>query len=327
MKVHIPNSAFLGNINSFVLNIDPTDSATLQITTNPMWMSIHPVVLAMIAALGKPLKSTTITCDDILASSGHYLKRMGLFDFLNIHPKVKDIEEHEPSGRIIPLTQIKSSDELEDFLKNLVPLLHLQTKPKYAQAIQHIFSELIRNVLEHAYSSHGAIVCAQYFKKTNRIAIGVADTGIGLKKALSYSHPVTDNLRAIQLALTPGITGTTSRPGGTEQNAGFGLFLIKSIALASLDFFIILSGDKMYKLLKRRTKKKKPIKRLQLNNDPLEDRHSILTVPPWQGVVVGVDISLDQTGEFNLLLDAIHEFYIRDVKGKKKERYKKPKFI
>ncbi|HEX9656254.1 MAG TPA: ATP-binding protein, partial [Bacteroidota bacterium] len=286
MKVHIPNSAFLGNINTFLEGIDPEGPNSLQITANPKWISIHPIVLAMIAAMGMSMKPEDISCEEIVAPSGHYLKRMGLFKFLGIDPKVKEIKENEPAGRIIPLERITDSDELDTFLKNLVPLLHLQAEPKHAHAIQHIFSELIRNVLEHSIKKV-AVVCAQYFAKSNKISIGVADTGIGLKKAIGQSHLVDGDLIAIQLALTPGITGTTSKPGGTAQNAGFGLFLIKSIAFVGSNFFVILSGNKMYKLLQRREDKQPT----RLIADPLKERHSILDIPYWQGVAVGVDIS------------------------------------
>jgi anti-sigma regulatory factor (Ser/Thr protein kinase) len=321
MKIAIPNSAFLGNINYFLSNLDLSEPDKLEITTNPKWMSLHPLVVAMIAALGKSFNPKKITCDEITSPSGHYLKRIGLFDFLKINPKVKSIQEHELSGRLIPLKQIKNSDDLDLFLKDLIPLLHLDKEPKHAQAIQHIFSELIRNVLEHAQSKSGAIVCAQYFKKSNKISIGVVDAGIGLKESIMQSYPVENDLDAITLALTPGITGTTRKPGGTEQNAGFGLFLIKSIAYVNSDFFVILSGSYMYKLLQRKEEM------IRLRSNPLKDRHTKMEIPYWNGVAVGVDISLNQTQEFTLLLDTIHNFYSKEVRGEKRKRYKKPKFI
>jgi len=321
MKLHIPNSAFLGNINTFLSRLDLSDNGILDITINKSWISIHPLVISMIAALGKQFRPESIKCEKVLARSGHYLVRMGLFNFLGIKSEAPVIEEHEPSGRIIPLTLIKNSSDLKDFLDNLVPLLHLQNESKNVQAIQHIFSELIRNVLEHSQSGQGAIVCAQYFKKSNKISIGVADIGIGLKKSLSQSYSVQDDREAIKLALTPGVTGTTKKPGGSPQNAGFGLFLIKSIAHVNSDFFVIISGNKMYKLLQRGKAN------LELKGNPFDDRHSIMDIETWKGTAVGVDISINQTQEFNNLLRAIHKFYSHEVKGQKKEHYKKPKFI
>ncbi len=321
MKLYIPNSAFLGNINTFFSNLDLRESDRLEITTNSKWIAIHPLVLAIIAALGKSVHPKNITCDKINAQSGHYLKRMGLFTFIGIDPVVKEIQEHEPAGRFVPLTCVKNSDDLDIFLKELVPLLHLEENPEQVQSIQHIFSELIRNVIEHSSSPTGAIVCAQYFKKSNKISIGVVDRGIGLKKSLQQYHRVLDDVGAIKLALTPGITGTTARPGGTAQNAGFGLFLIKSIAFVNKDFFNIISGDRMYKLLQRKKEN------LTLHGDPYADRHTLLEIPHWDGVAVGIDISLNQTIEFTLLLETIHKFYSKEVRGQKKAKYKKPRFI
>ena len=321
MKVLIPNSAFLGNINNFLSTLNLEERDKLDITSNPHWVSIHPLGIVMIGALGKLVEPKNISCGPILAPSGHYLKRMKLFEFIGINPEVKKITEHEPAGKFIPLTQVKNSEDLDHFLKELVPLLHLGSEPKRVQAIQHIFSELIRNVLEHSNSPDGAIVCAQYFKKSNRIAMGVADNGRGLIASLKQSYLVSDSSEAIKLALTPGVTGTTSKPGGSAQNAGFGLFLIKSIAYASSDFFSIISGDKMFKLLQRGNK---PVK---LQGDPFNDRHTMMDTPYWNGVAVGVDISLGQTDEFTSLLDNIYKFYSKEVGGQKKEKYKKPKFV
>ncbi len=275
----------------------------------------------MIGSLGKSVDPDKISCEPILAPSGHYLTRMGLFKFIGVNPVCKVIVEHEPAGRFIPVTQVKNSGDLDRFLKELVPLLHLPGETTRVRAIQHIFSELIRNVLEHSLSPNGAVVCAQYFKSSNRIAIGVVDGGIGLKKSLRQSYPVVDDKEAIRMALTPGITGTTNKPGGTAQNAGFGLFLIKSIAFVGSDFFTIISGESMYKLLQRKTTN------IKLNGNPFNDRHSMLAIPKWNGVAVGVDISLDSTEEFRSLLDNIHRFYAKEVKGQRNERYKKPRFI
>lgn len=68
----------------------------------------------------------------------------------------------------------------------------------------------------------------QHYPKTNAIKIGIADTGIGIFKSISHVHQVDFDLAAIRLALQPGVTGTTSHEGGTSQNAGAGLFFIKS---------------------------------------------------------------------------------------------------
>lgn len=319
MKIHIPNSAFLGNIDNFLKGFDNKKSDKLAITANKKWNSIHPVVLTMIAALALKLGDKKIECETLESKSKHYLERMGLFKFLKIKSGIL-IKEHEATGRFIPLTQINDSDALTKFIGEITPLLHL--KPEHAQPIRYIMSELIRNVLEHSLSKDGAIVCAQYYFKSDTIRIGIADTGVGIWKTINQSYNPKNDIEAIQLALTPGITGTTNREGGTEFNAGAGLFFIKSIATVNRDFFMIYSGNAMYKLLKRK------IRSLKLHANPFKDNHSKRSdLPIWQGTVVGIDISLDTTQEFSTLLDLLNDTFKEAIKERKKLRYKKPQFI
>ncbi|MFA6475396.1 MAG: hypothetical protein WCV88_04325 [Patescibacteria group bacterium] len=319
MKIHIPNSVWLGNIDPFLEGFIATDPDQLNITFNKKWLSIHPMVLSMIAALGIKTDPAKIVCEKLEAKSKHYLERMRLFDFLHMTSGITMIE-HEPAGRFVPLTQIKDGAALTTFITEVTPLLHLE--PKHAEPIRYIMSELIRNVLEHSLSKYGAIVSAQYYKKSNTVRIGIADTGIGIWQSINQSyHPKTD-LEAIRLALTPGITGTTRREGGTEQNAGAGLFFIKSIASVNNDFFVIYSGKAMYKLLKRKSKK------IKLQADPFTDRHSKKSdLPNWGGTVVGIDLSLDTTQEFSLLLKLLNKTLSESIKERKHARYKKPLFI
>jgi anti-sigma regulatory factor (Ser/Thr protein kinase) len=293
----------------------------LEITANKKWISIHPVVLAMVAALGMNVKQSQIKCERLEAKSKHYLQRMGLFKLLNIKADIK-ITEHEPAGRFIPLTRITDSQQLTKFITDIVPLLHLD--PRQADSIKYVVSELVRNVLEHSESKQGAVVSAQYYKKSNTIRIGIVDAGVGIKKTINNAYPAKTHLEAIRLALIPGVTGTTQRIGGTEYNAGAGLFFIKSIAQINREFFMIYSGNAMYKLLKS----KPELKHIALHGDPFQDRHSKAEdYPCWNGTAVGIDISLSRTQEFSNLLDLIRDVYIKTIKERKKEKYRKPRFI
>ncbi len=322
MQISLPNSAFLGNIDAFLRSFDPSDPGRLRITFNPNWVSVHPIAISMTASLGLHMKGQKkeIICDTALAKSKNYLERMGLFALLGARQKIK-LQEHEPAGRFIPLTVIKGQDELEKFIEDLVPLLH--TTPSQAEAIKYTVSELVRNVIEHAKSPVGAVVCAQFFKKTSRVSIGVADVGVGIRETIGASYAVKSDGEAIKLALVPGVTGTTARPGGTEANAGAGLFFIKSIAQANRNFFVLYSGDSMYKLLKTPAQT-----RINLHADPEDDRHSFLEgLPYWQGTAVGVDISVADSQNFVELLNLIRKVYRLDVREKISQKYKKARFI
>ncbi len=324
MKIHLPNSAFLGNINAFLKSIDMSDPEVLVITSNENWISVHPVVLCIVAALGIEVRSkgqdSPVKCRRFTATSKHYFERMGLFSFLGLNSEM-NINRHESAGRFIPLTQIKNSNNLAKFIEDMIPLLHLDQKN--SQPIKYIISELVRNVLEHSNSQHGAIVSAQYYQKSNTIRIGIVDSGVGISKTIRRSHSAPTDLDAIQLALTPGITGTTSKEGGTDYNAGAGLFFTKSIAKINKDFFILYSGNTLYKLLREKDEKK-----VILYSDPFKDKHTKdIKLPIWSGTVVGIDIKLTKTEEFTTLLDSIRDTYVKSVRERKKSKYKKPKFI
>lgn len=320
MKCDISNSVFIGNIDPFIRSFDFSNPDFLNISTHDRWMSVHPVALAMIAALGMTVPKGSVHFDDINATSGHYLQRMGLFNVLGVQSD-KNIVERDPSGRFVPLTVIKTASEQTRFITDMMPLLHLDKTPEQAEAIRYVVSELVRNVLEHSASSQGAIVAAQYYKKTNRISLGIVDTGVGIKRTINQSHSAWTDAEALRLALTPGVTGTTSREGGTINNAGAGLFFIKSIAATNHDFFMLYSGSALYKLHRRKGEVKK------LYIDPLDDPHALRDdMPEWQGTVVGVDISLDQSGGFSSLMDAIRHSYTSAIRERRKARHRKVRF-
>lgn len=164
------------------------------------------------------------------------------------------------------------------------------------------------------------------YKKSNTIRIGICDNGIGIKKSMQRywsSHARTD-LDAIKWALVPGISGTTSKEGGTEDNAGAGLFFIKSIAQVARNYFMIYSGLGIYKLLLH----DKRIENPRLHPSPDDDRHSERNNAPYlQGTLAAIDLSLESKFEFTDLLVAIREVYGKAIRERKKKKYKEPKFI
>ena len=71
MQIHLPNSAFLGNIDPFLRSFDTENQDVLKITANKKWISLHPVVLAMVAALGRQVKPENIFIEKLEAKSKH----------------------------------------------------------------------------------------------------------------------------------------------------------------------------------------------------------------------------------------------------------------
>jgi anti-sigma regulatory factor (Ser/Thr protein kinase) len=321
--VTLPNSAHLQNVESFVTKIDPDAAADeLRLVLHTGYSSVHPMVIAMLASLGAQAQqdSRLIRVENLADTpSIRYLQRMGLFDALNIDTGIT-VTEHEPAGRFRPLAQVQTSDELNEFIVDVVPLLHAD--PNVTAPIKYAISELVRNVLEHARCPSGAMVCAQVFRKSGRLAIGVADTGMGIRESLSFAHDVGSDEAALRLALRPGITGTTKRVGGTEYNAGAGLFFMKAMACASRNHFVAYSGSALFKLRKT-PKGRDPV----VQGDPDQDyatRHAAL--PTWSGTAMGLDLSIEDYKSFNDLLGQIRKVYSVDVRQQKKAKYK-PRFV
>ena len=301
--------------------LDFSDPDRLEITMDEHWVNVHPAHLVLAAALAKKVGRENAIIAPDPPHSAMYLDRMGLYDLVSTESPFGDYDHREPSGRFIPITFVKDAAGQTKFIADIVPLLHLNEND--ARIIRYIVGELIRNVLEHSMSADGAVVAAQYYKNTNRISLAICDTGIGLRGGLNLWHPASDE-NAIQLALTPGVSGETMREGGTSDNAGAGLFFIKSIAKMTRNNLVLYSGDAAYILKKTRSDQKVPT----LNADPFDDACVRKTgLADFHGTLVAIDISLDATIEFRQILDKIGKVYDVAIRERRKRRFRKPNFI
>jgi len=322
MKIYFSNQGNLRNFRSFVESLDFTDPDSLEISTHNKWVTVHPANLVLTAALAMQIGKENVEIIGKIPDTGRYLDRMGLYS-LTKTPSPFTYTKKEEAGKFVPIKVIRTANDQSRFITDIIPLLHLSENN--ATIIKYIIGELVRNVIEHSFAKDGAVVAAQYYKKNNRVSIGICDTGIGIWKSMqTHWHPKTD-AEALDLALTPGITGTTRKEGGTSENAGAGLFFIKSIAKITRNYFAIYSGSAEYTLLKH-DKRVKGMPRLYA--DPNRDPHrSTNTVPSFNGTLVAVDISLDETTEFNDLLANIGRVYDKAIRERKKSKYKEPRFI
>ena len=305
----------------FLKNLDLSDASHLNIITQGQWLNVHPAALVFAAALAQNVGKEYTVIDNKAGQSGLYIDRMGLYKWSKTESPYH-YAHHEEAGRFVPIKQILRSSDQSKFITDLIPLLHFP--PEKSQVIYYVMGELIRNVLEHSMSSNGAFVAAQYRPKSNVLSFGVCDTGVGLKKSLSYYHFPKDDADALKLALMPGISGTSMRQGGTGDNAGAGLYIVKNLSKMTRNYFVIYSGTAMYKLLKY----DKRIERPRIHSDPFGDRHSLVKdLPDFHGTLVGVDIALDDTSDFNALMEDIKVSYSRALRERKERQYKKVKFV
>ena len=320
-ELYIPNSIALRNFDSIFKNnsFDFSDRK-VNITCHPDYVAMHPIGLAFYAALGDHFFYNDIETNleiNYEIRSIPYLQRMGLFDALGYLDPI-ETKTHEETGRFIPLTRIHSSD-LERVLKTIDPILH--TTQDTSRPVKYVFSELLRNVFEHSRAPNGGHVCATFNKKKKKISVGISDNGQGILNGMRGFRRFTSHKEAILNALTPGISGTNPKIGGTSQNAGAGLFYTKCIAQSTRNHFLIYSGDSYFKL------RTAPSGTTTFNPNPVDDVSTIKdALPFFNGTLIGIDLSIDDTEAFNNLIKRIGEVYQLSVKKAKKNYYKKIKF-
>ena len=212
--LYIPNSIALRNFDSIFKNnsFDFSDKQ-VDIRFHPKYVAMHPVGLVFYASLGDYFRlngiNTTATINYDIKSIP-FLQRMGLFAALGYSDPIVT-EKHEETGRFIPLTRITTSDKLATFLKTIDPILH--TTPDTSRTVKHVFSELLRNVLEHSGTEEriGGHVCATYSPKKKKVSIGISDAGRGIREGMKGYKRFASHKEAILNALKPGISGTTKR--------------------------------------------------------------------------------------------------------------------
>lgn len=321
--LYVPNSVALRNFDAVFKNnsMDFSDSR-VEVDFHPKYVAMHPVGLALYAALSDFFRANRCNVNAKInprISSIPYLQRMGLFRAFGFADPVPT-KEHEESGRFIPLMRIQTPEELEDFLRKVDPILH--TNRENSRIIKHVFSELLRNVLEHSDAPFGGNVCATYNRKKRKISIGISDAGKGLHGSLRRFHSVSSDREAILSALKPGISGMTARIGGTPENAGAGLFFTKCIAQSTRNHFLLYSGDAYFKLnLTPRGEE------TRYNAEAEKDRSSIRdSLPRFTGTLVGIDINIDDTDAFKDLMIRIGKAYTSALKKGEKDHYRRIRF-
>lgn len=263
--ITLPTSAFLGNIERFTNN----------------------------NAFPKDFSSISLTTPNSRLVSLHPL----------ISAMLISIDHNLTSPHLTPTHTIKSSADLETFFDTSLKQYPLSDQDSLLT--KYVLSELTRNTLEHSRDPRGATISLSYSKKSHTLRIGVADHGVGIKSTVSgLVSDLTDH-EAIIHSLTPGVTGTTFTPGGTSENAGAGLFFVKSLAHQLGSHFILYSGTGLFKLLKRKT-----VRSILKSNSSLDHASGGSDYPYYPGTAVGIDIPINTLTDFASALTQIRtKFY------------------
>lgn len=136
-RLIIPNSVALQNVRAFVDRNRPfelgSDEAVLEF--HSQWVHMEPVALAMAAAWGAWARRQGYSLRAVnLGRKTAYAGRMKLFDHLGIEFD-PGLEEREPTGRFVPLTNILDSQDVRNVIGDVSALLHLQDDPETLSAV------------------------------------------------------------------------------------------------------------------------------------------------------------------------------------------------
>lgn len=297
----IPNSACFHTLRNFLDINRPFENkqppAILQL--HPRWLHMDPMSLAMTAAWGGWCQRNNIPLEieNLADTHATYAARMKLFQHLGIS-FVPAMDEKEEAGRFMPITNVKSADDVNKIIGNVSALLHLDKEPNGLAALRYCISELVRNVLEHSGSPEGAYVCAQRYvgNGLKRVSIAVADCGAGILAHLSKPYPEVkgNDMLALSLAMRPGITGAATEMYGAPNNAGVGLFFTRAIAKATGGYFVLISGNAAFRL--RRQKDTPPLIYYDAFDDAKKDVWGI--EGGWTGTVAAMEIVTQKIADF-----------------------------
>jgi hypothetical protein len=166
-----------------------------------------------------------------------------------------------------PIASLRVAREMADSVVDAMLDLAPATSPSVARMARFVFEELGANVVQHSGLPETGYGFVSIDPDRRRLELAFADAGVGFRASLQRNPElegrIADDAEALQLALSPRITGTSS----PRTNMGIGL---KTLT----DFSDLLGGELLIAsgaaLLQRKT--------------TAGQRTNVLTtIPPWQG--------------------------------------------
>lgn len=103
--------------------------------------------------------------------------------------------------------------------------------------VTYCFTEIVRNVFEHAGIRRCTVMAQRYAHGS--VEIAVIDSGCGVRESLNRGYSGLTSESALRRALEPGISSARQfGPEGNALNAGFGLYVISELGRQLGDFSI-----------------------------------------------------------------------------------------
>ena len=171
-----------------------------------------------------------------------YLERMNFFKELEVNLPTK-LKPRKKSKKLHPVTHIRDEGEVASVVRGLVETLRPEAKldERARGTLVSCVSEVVENVFYHAGSPIDALVCAQANSQHRRAELVIADTGRGIKEALTgveaYRGQIDNDCAAIRLALEKNVTNTG------DPHRGIGLWVVSEVIRSNGGELLILSKE------------------------------------------------------------------------------------
>ena len=178
-----------------------------------------------------------------------YLSHLGFYQMIGADYG-KQLGEARSSDNYVPITKVTFNGDfyqtIEGKSEELAALLKFDTE--LSAFLKYLFIETIRNTYEHADVGE-LYLSAQKWKSKSLLEIAISDTGCGICNSLRKYTPYSakDEKELIRLACNPGVSSRSNfrylEKDNAWRNSGYGLYLMRKLAVAYGGSFLICSGN------------------------------------------------------------------------------------
>lgn len=200
---------------------------------------LKPYHLITLALLAKKHEVDTVQLSD---SIRNYATRMHLWDAAGIQ-NFDHVQENDCSRSLIPVRAIKTVEDVDGISKAFEVIADHHYPEGQVNDFGTVISELLDNCYRHAEQSEGlyGLSCVQAWRQGNIGQLCIADTGVGIRSALSLNQEYSDRLvneNACRMASELGVSGKLGK-----GHAGYGLALAKGVIDRNGGKLMIVSGN------------------------------------------------------------------------------------
>ncbi len=218
-----------------------------------------------------------------------YLSHIGFYKACGI-PYGKEPGEAHASPNYVPITNINLDGS--DFYRTIEEnATHLAATLQFDEGLQelltYLFVETIRNVYEHA-NAEKVLVAAQKWPTYRLVEIAISDTGCGITKSLGRMFS-TDEVGLLRLACKPGVSAKSNyrylEKDDPWRNSGYGLYIMKELALAYDGSFLLCSGNHA----------------IRYQNDECYHETESVIDTSYHGTTIGIRFRTDTNNDFDVV--------------------------